>query len=151
MAYDSVARNRRLELREIPGVLLKEVRLTNRAESARIARAEIVLTVRSLNLPADVAERAELGVSETATNAIVHAPGMPGSTLRLLAIRNRDRLRIEVHDGSRAFPRPRPAGDEDESGRGLQLLAHLADDHGTILTATGKAAWFEIVAWPDQR
>lgn len=150
MAYDSVAGRRRVDLREIPGVLLKEVRLAGRAESARIARAEIVLTVRSLNLPGELAERAELGVSEIVTNSVVHAPGMPGSTLRLLAVRHGDRLRVEVHDGSRALPRLRFARDDDESGRGLQLLARLSDDHGTYLTATGKAVWFELVAWPDR-
>jgi anti-sigma regulatory factor (Ser/Thr protein kinase) len=125
-------------------VLLKEVRLAPLPESAAIARAEVVLTVRALKLPEDIRDRAELGVSETVTNGIVHAPGKPGSTLRLKFLRRADRLRIEVHDGSRALPHRRRPLEDDESGRGMPLLAYLADAYGAHLTSTGKAVWFEL-------
>lgn len=146
MAYDGERTrvDRPRELREINGILIKEVRLENRPESAAIARKEIVLTVRALGLPDDIRDRAELGVSEAVTNAVRHAPGIPGSTLRLLAVRRTDRLRIEVHDRCRTLPRRRIPGADDESGRGLPLLEHLADACGAHPTPTGKSVWFEI-------
>ncbi|HEV7931028.1 MAG TPA: hypothetical protein VGP70_01700 [Actinomadura sp.] len=34
------------------------------------------------------------------------------------------------------------------SGRGLFVVGSMAVDHGAHLTPTGKAVWFELVAWP---
>ncbi|MDX6330903.1 MAG: hypothetical protein QOI83_3286, partial [Streptomycetaceae bacterium] len=60
--------------------------------------------------------------------------------LRLL----RDRALIcEVSDCSSTSPRLRRARTTDEGGRGLFLVAQLADRWGTRYTANGKAIWTE--------
>ncbi|MFF7153511.1 ATP-binding protein [Streptomyces sp. NPDC008139] len=56
------------------------------------------------------------------------------------------RLRVEVADAGDGRPRLRSAGVDDEGGRGLALVAVLADRHGVCprLRGIGKAVWAEI-------
>ncbi|MFF3122378.1 ATP-binding protein [Streptomyces sp. NPDC057908] len=99
-------------------------------------------------LPA-LAEEAELAVSELAANVIKHVgEGVP-ATLVLEA--SGDRLRIELHDKSYRVPVLGAVACDDECGRGLHLLAGMAADWGTLLTATGKAVWCELSAAPEVR
>ncbi|MEY9874212.1 serine phosphatase RsbU (regulator of sigma subunit)/anti-sigma regulatory factor (Ser/Thr protein kinase) [Streptacidiphilus sp. MAP12-33] len=89
---------------------------------------------------AELTGTVELLVSELVTNAIRHAAGPV--ELRLL----RDRSLIcEVADGSSVAPRMRRARTEDESGRGLFLVAQLAERWGTRFTSGGgKVIWAEL-------
>jgi sodium/proline symporter len=80
----------------------------------------------------------ELIVSELAANAIRHGCG----PIHLRLIRD-DTLICEVSDGSGTVPRPRRAGGTDEGGRGLALVARLADRWGHRRTANGKVVWTE--------
>lgn len=85
-----------------------------------------------------------LCVSELATNALLHgAP--PGRGFRLqLALDTTGVLRIEVHDsgpGEIREPEPSPEG---ESGRGLLLVAALADKWGVGERDPGKIVWCEF-------
>ncbi|MFH8515090.1 ATP-binding protein [Streptomyces gelaticus] len=98
------------------------------------------------HLPA-FAEEAELAVSELAANVIKHVGRGVAATLVLEA--TEDRLRIELHDKSYRVPVLGTVACEDECGRGLHLLAGMAADWGTLLTATGKAVWCELSADPD--
>ncbi|HEY5835623.1 SpoIIE family protein phosphatase [Streptomyces sp.] len=80
----------------------------------------------------------ELMASELVTNAIRY--GGPPVQLRLL----RDRALIcEVSDGANASPRLRRARTTDEGGRGLFLVAQLAQRWGTRYTPNGKVIWTE--------
>lgn len=88
------------------------------------------------------AEEAELLVTELATNVIKHVGD--GASATLILEWRRERLRVEVHDKSHTVPSLRAAICDDECGRGLHLLAALAVDWGTVLTAVGKAVWCEI-------
>jgi PAS domain S-box-containing protein len=86
----------------------------------------------------DVAFTTELIVSELITNAITHACGPIG--LRLIRERT---LICEVSDASNTSPHLRRARTTDEGGRGLFLVAQLAQRWGTRYTATGKTIWAE--------
>ncbi|MFE9256554.1 sodium/proline symporter PutP [Streptomyces sp. NPDC006879] len=88
----------------------------------------------------ELAFTTELIVSELVTNAIRHAAGL----LSLRLIRDRD-LICEVSDGSNTSPRLRHARTTDEGGRGLLIVAQLAQRWGTRYTATGKTIWTEQV------
>ncbi|MFE2446694.1 SpoIIE family protein phosphatase [Streptomyces melanosporofaciens] len=80
----------------------------------------------------------ELVVSELVTNAIRY--GRPPSRLRLI----RDRALIcEVSDFSSTAPHLRRARALDEGGRGLFLVAQVAQRWGTRLEAHGKTIWAE--------
>ncbi|MFC9223447.1 SpoIIE family protein phosphatase [Streptomyces hygroscopicus] len=80
----------------------------------------------------------ELVVSELVTNAIRY--GRPPIRLRLI----RDRALIcEVSDFSSTAPHLRRARALDEGGRGLFLVAQLAQRWGTRLEVQGKTIWAE--------
>ncbi|MEU5540411.1 SpoIIE family protein phosphatase [Streptomyces sp. NPDC020362] len=86
----------------------------------------------------DVAFTTELIVSELVTNAITHAGGPIG--LRLIHERT---LICEVSDSSSTSPHLRRAHSTDEGGRGLFLVAQVAQRWGTRYTPTGKTIWAE--------
>jgi anti-sigma regulatory factor (Ser/Thr protein kinase) len=81
----------------------------------------------------------ELLVSELVTNAIRHA--QPPIQLRLVLDGG---LSVEASDGSSTAPHLRRAGRYDEDGRGLMLVAQLADRWGTRHTRTGKTIWAQV-------
>lgn len=87
-------------------------------------------------------DEAELLVTELATNVVKHVG--EGASAALILEWSGERLRLEVHDKSPAVPLLRESGRDEECGRGLHLLASLAADWGTVLTAAGKAVWCEI-------
>ncbi|MEU9576875.1 ATP-binding SpoIIE family protein phosphatase [Streptomyces chilikensis] len=80
----------------------------------------------------------ELIISELVTNAIRYAGGPIG--LRMV---KDDRLVCEVSDPSQAQPHLRRARTSDEGGRGLFLIAQLADRWGSRYTLDGKTIWTE--------
>ncbi|MET8567554.1 SpoIIE family protein phosphatase [Streptomyces sp. NPDC004783] len=86
----------------------------------------------------ELAFTTELIVSELATNAIRYA-AQP-SELRLIFDRA---LICEVSDCSSTSPRLRRAATTDEGGRGLFLVAQLAQRWGTRYTVSGKVIWVE--------
>jgi anti-sigma regulatory factor (Ser/Thr protein kinase) len=90
-----------------------------------------------------LADVAALLVSELVTNALRHATGPIG--VRLVRPGAVDGvLLVEVSDPLPDPPRERVAALEDESGRGLQLVAHAARRWGTRPGVTGKTVWFEL-------
>jgi hypothetical protein len=80
----------------------------------------------------------ELIVSELATNAVRY--GRPPIRLRLIRDRS---LVCEVSDTCDTAPHLRHATSADEGGRGLFMVAQLAEDWGTRYTPTGKTIWAE--------
>ncbi|MFC9682289.1 SpoIIE family protein phosphatase [Streptomyces sp. NPDC056948] len=80
----------------------------------------------------------ELILSELITNAIRYATG-PISVRMLFD----SKMISEVSDGSSTSPHLRYAETTDEGGRGLFLVAQLADRWGTRYTPQGKVIWAE--------
>ncbi|MET8950034.1 SpoIIE family protein phosphatase [Streptomyces sp. NPDC004393] len=80
----------------------------------------------------------ELILSELVTNAIRY--GSPPLHVRVVREHS---LICEVFDGSSTSPHLRYAGMTDEGGRGLFLVAQLAERWGTRYTPTGKVIWAE--------
>jgi anti-sigma regulatory factor (Ser/Thr protein kinase) len=92
-----------------------------------------------------------LCVSELTTNALLH--GVPPGRGFLLQLSRGEGgvLRVEVHDSGDPWPaglagadRPQAAPDE-ESGRGLALVAALADKWDVMDRRPGKIVWCEFV------
>ncbi|NJP48811.1 SpoIIE family protein phosphatase [Streptomyces sp. SBST2-5] len=80
----------------------------------------------------------ELILSELVTNAIRYG----GSPIRVRMLRDRQ-LICEVFDGSSTSPHLRYATMTDEGGRGLFLVAQLAERWGTRYLPAGKVIWAE--------
>ncbi|WP_260844956.1 ATP-binding protein [Streptomyces sp. SLBN-31] len=82
-------------------------------------------------------------VSELVTNSLRHATGPIG--VRLVRPAGLPGvLLVEVSDPLPDPPRERAAHPEDESGRGLQLVAHSSRRWGTRPGQSGKTVWFEL-------
>ncbi|MGW2051479.1 ATP-binding SpoIIE family protein phosphatase [Streptomyces sp. NPDC001858] len=82
---------------------------------------------------------AELVVSELVTNAVRY--GRAPILLRLIHDRS---LLCEVSDASSTTPHLRRARVFDEGGRGLLLVAQLAEQWGTRHSRGGKTVWAEL-------
>ncbi|MFI8836470.1 SpoIIE family protein phosphatase [Streptomyces afghaniensis] len=81
----------------------------------------------------------ELVVSELVTNAVRY--GRPPIRLRLIRDRS---LLCEVSDAGSTTPHLRRAHAFDEGGRGLLLVAQLAERWGTRHARQGKTVWAEL-------
>ncbi len=93
------------------------------------------------------AEVARLLVSEVVTNAVRHAG--QGQPLELTVTADDGRVRVAVGDSSAQQPTPRAARDDEESGRGMRLIASLASQWGVSPPAdpaapVSKEVWFEL-------
>ncbi|WHM29043.1 SpoIIE family protein phosphatase [Streptomyces sp. BPPL-273] len=86
----------------------------------------------------DLAFATELILSELVTNAIRYG----GETVHVRMLRDRS-LVCEVFDSSSTSPHLRYAAMTDEGGRGLFLVAQLAERWGTRYTPAGKVIWAE--------
>ncbi|MEW1659937.1 ATP-binding protein [Streptomyces sp. NPDC093707] len=111
--------------------------------AAASARRRIVAAMRDWGLPADsdVLHVAELMAGELLSNVVQHA-GLGAATVTARCDGNA--ITVEVSDSSRDLPRPRSPSQEDEHGRGLSIVAALADRYGTEPTASGKQCWAEV-------
>lgn len=88
----------------------------------------------------DLADTAELLVSEIVTNALVHA----GTNIEVAFSFVDGGLRIEVTDGSPHAPSPRSYGPSAGTGRGLLLLEEMVDAWGVEFAEQGKTVWFTL-------
>jgi serine phosphatase RsbU (regulator of sigma subunit) len=111
--------------------------LTPELTSAHRARVLIRKPLRRWGL-AELIPTTELLVSELVTNAVRYAQGKIG--LRLIL---EGGLVCEVLDDSAALPRLRHPDDEDERGRGLQVVSQLAQRWGARRAQSGKVVWCE--------
>ncbi|MFB7947679.1 ATP-binding protein [Kitasatospora phosalacinea] len=99
----------------------------------------------SWNTPLDEDTRftLDLVTSELLGNAVRHATG-DAVTVGVHADPLHHRAVIEVYDSSPAVPVPGRPADDEESGRGLLLIAELALAHGVVRKRGGKWVWAEI-------
>ena len=105
--------------------------------SAGAAR-EVVATACEQWGMSSVSASATLVVSELVTNALPHAGGDVG----LSVARWGSRLRVAVRDASSERPQPQPVEASRPRGRGLLLVAALADAWGVLPTGDGgKVVW----------
>ncbi|WP_171074212.1 ATP-binding protein [Nonomuraea basaltis] len=79
-------------------------------------------------------------VSELVTNAVQHG----GSAYALRLEGREDQLYGEVFDPGDGEPRRCSPGVDDLSGRGLQIVAAIADDWGVTAADGGKIVWFSV-------
>ncbi len=88
----------------------------------------------------EVAETAELLVSELATNVVRHT----STSFCVDVAVDCDVARVGVADGVSADLRVTKASGDETAGRGLQILDALAMRWGVERTSGGKRVWFEL-------
>ncbi|MFJ5210707.1 ATP-binding protein [Streptomyces nigra] len=94
----------------------------------------------------DPVDDAVLIVSELATNAVRHSlSGAAGGWFLVIVCFGDDRVRIEVVDqGSEHVPHLCDVTGQEESGRGLLLIAACAKDWGVKNWPDGRTVWAEL-------
>lgn len=106
--------------------------------------------VRGILARSPRAEDVELITAELVSNAIRHTQsGQDGGEFTLTLRTEPGWARLEVSDaGTGEWSGPRDAADEDEYeyGRGLAIVAALADKFGHDVRACGQTVWAEV-AW----
>ncbi|MGV9563013.1 ATP-binding protein [Streptomyces sp. NPDC003480] len=131
----------------IPPVLLEprpsqyRMRLTVGEHSARHIRRVVRSFLCEWGM-AELADAAELGVSELVANVVRH---VPDRRCTVLVLRQTEGVRVEVTDGFSAPVSARTEVPEDsEGGRGLLLLDAVVDKWGVESEPSGgKTVWFE--------
>jgi anti-sigma regulatory factor (Ser/Thr protein kinase) len=94
---------------------------------------------------AESIDDAVLVASEVVTNAVEHGAGQ----VRVRLLRRGRRIRIEVQDDSPRPPVLLALGRTAERGRGLHIIAELAERWGSRRTAAGKIVWAELPSGVD--
>ncbi|ARZ68253.1 ATP-binding protein [Streptomyces sp. HU2014] len=113
------------------------------------AAREIVRTLLLASRRTDLTDTAVALTSEAVTNA-VNACGAKDCDIPVALFAEwteTGQLRVLVHDGAAGLPvRREKVSPEDESGRGLMLIASDADAWGVCAhgPGPGKATWFEL-------
>jgi anti-sigma regulatory factor (Ser/Thr protein kinase) len=126
------------------GLRVRHVPLNTGLAAVAEARAQVRAIVREWQVPVDPYAVALL-TSELVTNAIRNEAS---PTILLDVTCSSGRLRVDVHDSSRARPAPADVPADAETGRGLIIVAALADEWGFYPTPGGKAVYFTI-AFPS--
>lgn len=124
------------------------------AASVALMRADVVGLLCGRGLER-LAVDAEMCVGELAANAVRHRPPRRRGgriELSVAAVDAGRRLWLAVHDPWPGRPCPRQAGEDDEAGRGLALVASLAADWGCVPDdgpgvpgSVGKTVWCELL------
>jgi len=124
------------------------VRYRRYRPSVPVARAKARALAEQWCLPRDIADSLEWVVTELVTNAVIHGRATRGSRVVVAYHLDDDLLRVEVRDAASGMPRVgAPAfadGEAATGGRGLLVVAALADDWGVMPRVIGKSVWAEI-------
>jgi anti-sigma regulatory factor (Ser/Thr protein kinase) len=118
------------------------LRVRHDAASAAVVRAHLGEDLAARDITQDSAADVLLVATELIGNAIVHSTNVgdldvgwdigDGSVI------------VRVHDGSPEDPRPRQVDASATSGRGLTIVAALADEWGVNHVAQGKQVWARV-------
>jgi serine/threonine-protein kinase RsbW len=115
-----------------------------RAEAGQVGAARAFLSAILAGCPA--AEEAVLCLSELATNAVVHSRSRePGGSFTVRVHLGAQRLRVEVGDQGGPWQSAGRASTDEQAGRGLLIVGHLASRWGCAgHSRTGWTVWFEL-------
>ncbi|WP_414507598.1 ATP-binding protein [Streptomyces sp. NEAU-L66] len=109
------------------------------------ARRALRQQLRVWGVSGELADSAELLVSELVTNA-VRAQASADAEVGVRFVWSGGRLRLEVWDASDELPVMKDAEEDEECGRGLVLVDALASCWGVDRDGTGKTVWAELLA-----
>jgi anti-sigma regulatory factor (Ser/Thr protein kinase) len=101
--------------------------------------------IRSVVTNHPMLEDAVLLTSELCTNALQHTASGNGGSFEVAVYRSQEFLRVEVHDGgSLTTPAVQTFRDLPDDGRGLELVALIADRWGQSGDKNGRFVFFEL-------
>ena len=119
-----------------------ELRIGARLAAVRTLNELFEVALRALGVEDPLRHDLTLGVAELVANVVDHVQGEACLTLEMAV--SDGWLRISVADGSAIRPVVRELSHEHRRGRGLLLVAAIADRWGSEDHRGGKLVWFEL-------
>jgi anti-sigma regulatory factor (Ser/Thr protein kinase) len=112
------------------------------AHGAHVARHRLAAALSGLVSAEQLADATAIA-AELVGNAVRHAAPLPGDVIRMAwRIMRGGALEIRVTDGgSTGLPAPRAVGPDSVDGRGLTIVAALADRWGVERDGLGQCVW----------
>lgn len=110
------------------------------ANAPRAARRFVEDVLRDWGHDGLAVNDARLLVSELVTNAVLHTR----SPFSVSVASGPSKLRLAVHDRTTALPMPGERPSDARTGRGLRIVAAVADDWGVATTSDGKTVWADL-------
>jgi anti-sigma regulatory factor (Ser/Thr protein kinase) len=118
--------------------------------SAAVARRSVLAAFGAAGVAGEPAQDAALIVSELVGNAVRHAAPLPSGRLAVRWSVDRDGYSVSVTDGGIGTPATgsragriaaRRTGSQDPTGRGLRIVAALADSWGVAAEDGATTVW----------
>jgi anti-sigma regulatory factor (Ser/Thr protein kinase) len=117
------------------------------ALGAQLARHRLAAELAGVLRPAPLADVIAV-VAELVGNAVRHAAPLPGGVIRVAwRLRGENLVEVRVTDGG--APQPpvaRQVGPDAIDGRGLAIVAAIADRWGFSRDGLGQSVWAEVLA-----
>ncbi|GAA0222431.1 ATP-binding protein [Cryptosporangium japonicum] len=110
--------------------------------SPEIARRLTGALLEAWGAPAERRDDVVMLISEVVSNAVEHVGGE--ASFELTLVHSGDWLRVGLTDGSSIPPMVRELDRRAVRGRGMQLVAAIADRWGVEQHHGGKTVWFTI-------
>lgn len=122
------------------------MQVTSTPRCVRLVRSQVGETLRNWSYEQEDIDRLVLVCSELATNAVRHGHKR-GHLFEVRLTHEDTSCLVEVSDAaSSRLPHRREAGEDEEHGRGLQLVAALAKETGhRPRDPIGKTVWARLV------
>jgi serine/threonine-protein kinase RsbW len=112
------------------------------AASAAVVREQISVDLEARSVTRDSVEDVLLVATELVGNAVVHSPDV--GDLDVAWDVDGATVIVRVHDSSSVEPRRRTAGSDASNGRGLAIVAAIANEWGVNHVAQGKQVWARV-------
>ncbi|MBA2949585.1 ATP-binding protein [Streptomyces himalayensis] len=126
-----------------------KMQFTSTPKCVALVRSQVGKALKTWGYVQDDIDRVVLVSSELATNAVQHGH-RAGHLFEVRLTAEDTCCLIEVSDASTRRPDPVTAGPDDEHGRGLQLVAALADETGHHpRSPLGKTVWARFLLSPS--
>ncbi|MEV0114127.1 ATP-binding protein [Streptomyces sp. NPDC050844] len=124
---------------------LWKMQFTSTPKCIALVRRQVGKALADWGYGQDDIDRTLLVCSELATNAVQHGH-RAGHLFEVQVAAERTDCLVEVSDPAPRPPRPVTAGADDEHGRGLQLVAALAEETGhRPRSPIGKTVWARLL------
>jgi serine/threonine-protein kinase RsbW len=124
---------------------MTSVWIRNTPASAAAVRHFLHEEVEKAGLGTDLADDAALLASELVGNSIRHARALPAGYLNVTWLINEFGVRVQVTDGGGGkHPQIRQVSVADTTGRGLAIVAALADDWGVEQEPASTTVWAHL-------
>jgi serine/threonine-protein kinase RsbW len=109
--------------------------------SAWSARRAVAFELLPLGLSPDILDEVAVILTELVSNALIHARPVASGHIYVSWAISDDSIRLSVRDGgAESVPSARVPGPAEETGRGLVLVAALADAWGVTASVLGQSS-----------